>query len=136
EAGPDVKNMLLDIVRASERAADLARQLLAYAGKGKFVIEPVNASTLVRDISELLRSSVPRTVELALQLHPDLPTIEGDQSQIQQLVMNLILNAVEATGGERPGVVRITTSIRQIRSGDRIAHFRPDPPQSAPYGPI
>ena len=56
--------MLQDIIRASERAADLTRQLLAYAGKGKFVIEPVNASALVRDISELLRSSVPRTVEL------------------------------------------------------------------------
>jgi signal transduction histidine kinase len=134
-SGPDseMKGMLQDIIRASERAADLTRQLLAYAGKGKFIIEPIDASGLVRDISELLRSSVPRTVELALQLHPDLPTIEGDQSQIQQLVMNLILNAVEATGGERPGVVRITTSIRQIRSGDRIAHFRPDPPQSGVY---
>ena len=64
---PDVRGMLHDIIRASERAADLTRQLLAYAGKGKFVIEPVNASALVRDISELLRSSVPRTVELILR---------------------------------------------------------------------
>src|SRR5581483_11456772 len=102
EADADVRGMLQDIIRASERAADLTRQMLAYAGKGKFLIEPVNASELVRDISELLRSSVPRTVELALQLHPDLPPVEGDASQIQQLVMNLILNAVEATG-ERPG---------------------------------
>jgi two-component system, cell cycle sensor histidine kinase and response regulator CckA len=128
----DVKSMLQDIIRASERAADLTRQLLAYAGKGKFVIEPVNTSALVRDISELLRSSVPRTVELSLHLHPDLPTIEGDASQVQQLVMNLILNAVEATG-ERPGVVRVTTGTRQIRSGDRVAHFRPDPPQPGTY---
>jgi two-component system, cell cycle sensor histidine kinase and response regulator CckA len=132
DAEPDVKNMLQDIVRASERAADLTRQLLAYAGKGKFVIEPVNASVLVKDISELLRSSVPRTVELALQLHPDLPNIEGDASQIQQLVMNLILNAVEATG-ERPGVVRVTTTVRDIGPGDRLAHFRPDPPPPGVY---
>ena len=132
QADADVKGMLQDIIRASERAADLTRQLLAYAGKGKFVIEPVNCSTLVRDISELLRSSVPRTVELALQLHPDLPDIEADASQIQQLVMNLILNAVEATG-ERPGVVRVTTSVRNIGSGDRIAHFRPDPPESGVF---
>ncbi len=128
----DVKSMLQDIIRASERAADLTRQLLAYAGKGKFVIEPVNASALVRDISELLRSSVPRTVELALQLHPDLPAIEGDASQVQQLVMNLILNAVEATG-ERPGVVRVTTGLRHVRPGDRVGHFRPDPPQAGAY---
>jgi signal transduction histidine kinase len=128
----EVKGMLNDIIRASERAADLTRQLLAYAGKGKFVIEPVDASATVRDISELLRSSVPRTVELSLQLHPDLPPIEGDSSQIQQLVMNLILNAVEATG-ERPGVVRVTTSVRPVGPGDRVAHFRPDPPQSGTY---
>ncbi len=128
----EVNGMLQDIIRASERAADLTRQLLAYAGKGKFVIEPVNCSTLVRDISELLRSSVPRTVELALQLHPDLPDIEGDASQIQQLVMNLILNAVEATG-ERPGVVRVTTSVRNIVSSDRVAHLRPDPPLPGVY---
>jgi len=131
-AEADVKNMLQDIVRASERAADLTRQLLAYAGKGKFIIEPVNASSLVKDISELLRSSVPRTVELALQLHPDLPTIEGDPSQIQQLVMNLILNAVEATG-EHPGVVRVTTSVREVEPGDRLVHFRPDPPPPGVY---
>jgi two-component system cell cycle sensor histidine kinase/response regulator CckA len=129
---PDVKSMLQDIIRASERAADLSRQLLAYAGKGKFVIEPVNASSLVHVISELLRCSVPRTVELSLHLHPDLPPIEGDASQIQQLVMNLILNAVEATG-ERPGLVRVTTGIRQIRPGDRVGHFRPDPPQPGTY---
>jgi signal transduction histidine kinase len=127
-----LRMMLQDIIRASERAADLTRQLLAYAGKGKFVIEPVNASVLVRDISELLRSSVSRTVELSLHLEPDLPCIEGDASQIQQLVMNLILNAVEATG-ERPGVVRVTTSVREVRPGDRVGHFRPDPPQPGIY---
>ena len=56
--------MLRDIIRASERAADLTRQLLAYAGKGNFVIEPVNISSLVREISDLIRSSAPRNVAL------------------------------------------------------------------------
>ena len=124
---PSVRGMLLDIIRASERAADLTRQLLAYAGKGKFVIEPVDVSALVRDISELIRSSVPRTVDLSLQLHPALPPIEGDSSQIQQLVMNLILNAVEATG-ERPGMVRVRTGIHEVRAGEPVGHFRPEPP--------
>jgi CheY-like chemotaxis protein len=124
--------MLQDIIRASERAADLTRQLLAYAGKGKFVIEPVDVSELVRDISELLRSSVPRTVELALDLSPGMPSIEGDPSQIQQLVMNLILNAVEATG-EEPGRVRVSTGVRQIRTADRPNEFRPDVPAPGIY---
>jgi two-component system cell cycle sensor histidine kinase/response regulator CckA len=129
---PAVRGMLLDIIRASERAADLTRQLLAYAGKGKFVIEPVDASALVRDISELIRSSVPRTVDLSLNLHADPPAIEGDASQIQQLVMNLILNAVEATG-ERPGVVRVRTGIREVRFGEPVGHFRPEPPPAGTY---
>jgi signal transduction histidine kinase len=132
ENDAEIRGMLHDIIRASERAADLTRQLLAYAGKGKFLIESVNASDLVRDISELLRSSVPRTVEMALQLHPDLPAVEGDPSQIQQLVMNLILNAVEATG-ERPGVVRVSTGLRTIPAGDRLSQFQPDPPRPGVY---
>src|SRR5215469_7453258 len=95
---PPIRGMLEDIIHASERAADLTRQLLAYAGKGKFVIEPVETSQLVRSISELIRTSVPRTVDLVMDLGENLPSVEGDASQIQQLVMNLILNAVEATG--------------------------------------
>jgi len=127
-----IRMMLQDIIRASERAADLTRQLLAYAGKGKFIVQAMDVSELVRDISELIRSSVPRTVELSLQLHPNLPCVEGDPSQIQQLVMNLILNAVEATG-ERPGVVRVKTSARHLPSTDRLRHLRPDPPPPGSY---
>jgi len=126
-----IKGMLEDIIRASERAADLTRQLLAYAGKGKFVIEPVDTSALVRDISGLLRSSATRA-ELRLELHPNLPPIEADASQIQQLVMNLILNAVEATG-ERPGLVRVITSLRMIGLHERLSHYQPDPPRPGPH---
>jgi len=132
DADPSVRAMLQDIIRASERAADLTRQLLAYAGKGKFVIEPVNVSSLVRDISELIRSSVPRTVDLSLQLTEDLPPVEGDASQIQQLVMNLVLNAVEATG-ERPGVVRVRTGISEVRPGGPAGHLRPEAPTPGTY---
>ena len=126
------RSMLGDIIRASERAADLTRQLLAYAGKGKFIVGPINVSELVRDISDLMRSSVPRTVELKLQLENDVPTVEGDASQMQQLVMNLILNAAEATA-ERPGVVKVVTGTRAIGAGDELAHFRPDPPAPGKY---
>jgi len=121
-----VRGMLQDIIRASERAADLTRQLLAYAGKGRFVVERVDASAVVRDISELIRASVPRSVDLSLELQPDLPLLEGDPTQIQQLVMNLILNAVEATG-ERPGRVRVSTGIRDIGQSEPVTQFRPDP---------
>jgi len=129
---PAVRGMLDEIIRAGERAADLTRQLLAYAGKGRFVIESVDVSALVLDISELIRTSVPRTIDLSLDLRSDLPSIEGDPSQIQQLVMNLILNAVEATG-ERPGSVRILTGLYEVRPGDPVARYRPDPPAPGRY---
>jgi two-component system, cell cycle sensor histidine kinase and response regulator CckA len=129
---PPIHGMLEDIIRASERAADLTRQLLAYAGKGKFVIEPVNVSNVVRDISELIRTSVPRTVDLVLDLEPSLPLVEGDPSQMQQLVMNLVLNAVEATG-ERIGTVRVVSRAREVQPGDLVSEFQPIVPAPGPY---
>jgi two-component system, cell cycle sensor histidine kinase and response regulator CckA len=128
----DVRVMLHGIVKSAERAADLTRQLLAYAGKGKFVITKVDVSALVRDISELIRSSVPRSVELDLHLSHDLPPVEGDPTQVQQLVMNLILNAVEATG-DRRGTVRVFTRFRNVTSRDVTSRYRPDVPQPGAY---
>src|SRR5579872_4394368 len=72
------RTMLQDVVKASERAADLTRQLLAYAGKGKFVVQPVHMSELVREIGQLVRSSIPRQVNLKLDLPEDLPLVEAD----------------------------------------------------------
>jgi CheY-like chemotaxis protein len=126
------RQMLLEIIRASERAADLARQLLAYAGKGRLVVAPVDVSRLVREIGELLRSSVPGTAELVLELNGGLPPVEGEPSQIQQLVMNLILNAVEATG-DRTGKVTVSTGLRQIGAAEPADGFRPEPPPAGNY---
>ncbi len=125
-------DMLRDIIRASERAADLTRQLLAYAGKGNFVIEPVNLSAMVREISDLIRSSAPRNVALELDLQLDVPPIEADATQMQQLVMNLILNAAEATS-DRSGEVRISTGVCKIAAGDPLTHYRPEPPAPGTY---
>jgi PAS domain S-box-containing protein len=108
------KSYLEYAMRASERAADLTRQLLAYSGKGRFFIEAVNLSTVVRDIGSLLESSIPKKVELDLQLAPNLPPIEADVTQIQQLVMNMVINGAEAIGEDRPGVVRVTTSLQDV----------------------
>jgi PAS domain S-box-containing protein len=102
------------VMKASERAAALTRQLLAYAGKGRFVIEPLNLSELAREITSLLQTSIPRTVELRLQLQNDLPPIEGDAAQIQQLVMNLVINAAEAVEEGQTETVWIITRVEQV----------------------
>jgi len=105
---------LEDLMLAAERAADLTRQLLAYAGKGQFVIRPVNVSELVREIGTLLKASIPKTVTMRLELEDQLPLVDADRTQIQQLAMNLIINAAEAIGENRSGTVLVKTGVQLL----------------------
>src|SRR5260370_6228380 len=100
-------------MKAAERTADLSRQLLAYAGKGRFVMRTVNLSDLVREISGLVQTSVPKTVQLRLQLTDSLPGIDADPGQLQQIVMNLVINGAEAIGPEG-GTVLVRTTAQAI----------------------
>jgi two-component system, cell cycle sensor histidine kinase and response regulator CckA len=93
---------------AARRAADLTNQMLAYSGKGRFDLKPFDLSELVQEMAHLLKASISKTVTLNLQMDGDLPSIVADPSQIQQIIMNLIVNASEAIG-EHPGVVTIST---------------------------
>ena len=120
--------LLEEVMKAAERAADLTRQLLAYAGKGRFIMRTVNLSDLVREISGLVQTSVPKAVQLRLQLADRLPGIDADPGQMQQIVMNLVINGAEAIGPEggsvlvRTGASRSTrsTSIPCLRPGDLL----------------
>jgi PAS domain S-box-containing protein len=105
--------VLGECVRAAERAAQLTRQLLAYAGKGRFVTEAISLSALVREISGLIQSSISRKVQIRLELASDLPSIEADSGQVQQVIMNLILNGAEAIG-ENVGLVVCTTALQMV----------------------
>jgi two-component system cell cycle sensor histidine kinase/response regulator CckA len=103
-----VRSLIEDVMKASERAADLTRQLLAYAGKGQFVLDDVDLSALAREIIDLLSTSIAKGVELRLNLASNLPRIEADPTQIQQIMMNLVINGAEAIGNG-VGTVTITT---------------------------
>jgi PAS domain S-box-containing protein len=100
--------LLEDLIDAAYRAANLNRQLLAYAGKGRFIVEPVNLSALVDDLSPLLRTSIPRTVQLRLDLDRHIPSIMADVAQLNQVVMNLVINGAEAVTEGRSGMVSVT----------------------------
>ena len=97
---------------AGQRAADLTRQLLAYAGKGQFRVEQFNISDAVGEILELIHASIPERVELQLRLERDLPAIEADPTQIQQVAMNLVINAAEAIEGA--GTIKISTGRERL----------------------
>jgi CheY-like chemotaxis protein len=101
------------LLESAQRAASLTRQLLAYAGKGRFWIERLDISQSVRDMSDLLRASVPSSIAIDQDFQEKIAAVEGDTGQIEQIVMNLVLNASEAIG-ERPGHIRIRTGTRSV----------------------
>ena len=111
------------IMRASERAAKLTQQLMAYTGKGRFTAEHIDLSELIRDILPLVQTSIPKTVDVRLDLSPDPPLILADPGQIQQLVMNLIINAGEAIGAGNPGKVEVRTGDRELTAAEVRANF-------------
>jgi len=92
------------------RAADLTRQMLAYAGRGQCLITQVNLSALIENMVNLLHSSVAKTAHITLQLDPALPPIAADATQLEQIVMNLLINASEAMA-DRAGEIVVTTRL-------------------------
>ena len=110
------RSLLGAVVAAGERAADLTRQMLAFAGKGQFVVEPVNLSEAIQDIRELLGATLAKPTRLKLALAPDLAPVEADARQIQQLIFNFVINAGEAIG-EGAGTVTIETGMRELPEG-------------------
>jgi len=104
---PAVEN-LHQIEKASARAADLAKQMLAYSGKGRFVVENLDLNILLEEMLHMLEVSISKKAVLRLNLSQSLPTVEVDATQIRQIVMNLVINASEAIG-DKSGVIAITT---------------------------
>jgi len=98
--------LIKDVLAASERAADLTRQLLAYAGKGRFVVAPVDLCKLVHEVSSLIRTSLSKKITLVLDVPDTCPPVEADRVQLQQLIMNLVINGGEAIG-EDPGTLTV-----------------------------
>ncbi|PAW66017.1 MAG: hypothetical protein B9S34_09195 [Opitutia bacterium Tous-C1TDCM] len=104
--------LLAHIEAASRRAADLCRQMLAYAGKGSFVLERVELAELVRDTAHLIQVSIGKKARLELELAAGLPAVEADVSQLRQVLMNLVINAAEALGDDA-GTIRIATRLER-----------------------
>jgi len=109
--------MAREIVKASESAASLTRQLLAYAGKGRFVMQSLDLSEQISNSEAFLNRLVPHGIRLDFHLSPDLPALEADSSQLQQVVMNLVINAAESFGERGKGTVIITTSREEVGPG-------------------
>jgi PAS domain S-box-containing protein len=101
---------LEDIEKVTRRAADLCRQMLAYSGKGRFVVRPLSLNDVVREMAYLLSVSISKKVVIKYNFYADLPSVMADGTQMSQVVMNLITNASEAIA-EMSGVVTLTTGV-------------------------
>ncbi|MDQ7002526.1 MAG: PAS domain S-box protein, partial [Ghiorsea sp.] len=86
------------IDNSCNHAADLCKQMLAYAGKGQYVIASIALNELVGSISRLMRASISSRIRLGVQLGENLPRVEGDVSQVKQVILNFIVNAADAIG--------------------------------------
>lgn len=112
------------IIHSAEKAADLTRQLLAYAGKGRFMVQRIDLGGMLLRMQDLLRLTVPKSIALQLEPAGSAPEVEADLGQIQQIVVNLVINAAEAIGEAAGGIISISASSLTL-----------DPAQAGRYQP-
>ena len=105
-----VDDHLGEIAKAARRSTDLTRQMLAYSGHGSLEVTRIDLNRLIEEMLELLSVSINKKAQLELGLDPQLPHLEGDATQIRQVVMNLVINASDAIG-ETPGTIHLRTGV-------------------------
>jgi PAS domain S-box-containing protein len=119
--GDATRPLLEAAEQASLRAAGLVGQLLAYAGKGMVTVTRFDLSALVSAILPLIATSIPKAVRLDLSLPPGLPWIAADSTEVQQIIMNLVINGAEAVGPQG-GSVRVSTGVAALNPDEEKGH--------------
>lgn len=112
------------------RAADLTKQMLAYSGRGRFVVKLHDLNHMVQETTHLLQVSIPKKTSLRFRLAPGVLSIEADAAQIHQVVMNLVTNASDAIG-ESEGTISVATQVESHPQGEIPAA---SPGQTLPAG--
>ena len=111
--GSPVQDCLEQITEASLRAADLCKQMLAYSGRGRFVVQTLDLGQLVEHTTQMLQISISKKAVLRFRLEKNLPPVDVDATQIRQVIMNLVINASEAIG-DRSGVISLSTGLTRV----------------------
>jgi two-component system, cell cycle sensor histidine kinase and response regulator CckA len=122
KGGPEfVHDRIREIEELALRAAELTRQLLAYSGKGHFVVEPTDLGTIVSEMAGMLRVVLSKKAELELDVEPCLPAVLADRAQLSQVLMNLLTNASDSLG-ESSGHITVRVRAMKIASDDSSAY--------------
>lgn len=114
-SGSPIQEHLSRINAGSVQAADLCKQLLAYSGKGKFIVKNLSLNHIIDETLHLLKISISKKSVLACDLYQEIPAIEADPTQIRQILMNLVINASEAIG-DTSGVINVCTGLTRVNS--------------------
>ena len=116
-AGRPVEKHLQAVERAVAKATELTRQMLAYSGRGSFVVRLQDLNTVIREMTDLLRASISKKIRLEMELGEGLPPLEADAAQVQQVVLNLVTNASDAIGSGE-GTIRMATRALDMDAGE------------------
>jgi len=119
-------------IKAGRMASDLTAKMLAYAGKGAFILKELDLNTVVHSNSSLFRSFVSHNITLDIVPAADLPLIYADAGQILQVIMNLLINASEAIGQQR-GAIKISTGVEQCDQQTLKLSMLEDKPHAGPF---
>jgi PAS domain S-box-containing protein len=130
-ASSPVREHLDDAILGARRAAELTRHMLDYSGRGLNEMRRISLNELVRDNAEILKSAIGRNISLQLQLDETIPAVMADRGQLQQIVMNLVINAAEAMSRDG-GIVAVRSGIaafgRDALAASRVEE-KPQPGQ-------
>jgi PAS domain S-box-containing protein len=119
DADPGIQSMAEVISRSAQKAAQLTGQMLAYSGRGRFVLRPLDFNEEIEEMLPLAMSAISHSVTLELKKGEALPLIEADASQIHQVILNLLINASEAQPPDADGgSITVTTEARDWSESD------------------
>ncbi|UCF83595.1 MAG: PAS domain S-box protein [Desulfobacteraceae bacterium] len=124
--GTKVKQNLMEVLRASQRAKDLVQQILSFSRQSKEELKPVEIRVIIKEALKLLRASLPATIEIRQHIDSNTGIIEADPTQVHQLLMNLCTNSAAAMGGES-GLLEISLKKVDIKDTTTTMYLDIDP---------
>jgi two-component system sensor kinase FixL len=121
----EVREILNDIVQDDRRASEVIRRIRAMVKKGSLDVVPLDLAGVVRDVVALVRSdAIVRGTRLTLNIDAALPLVRGDKVQLQQVVLNLLLNAFDAMADVSPVDRAVSVTLKRADNGMVLAAVR------------
>ncbi len=121
EEDPDYPN-LTRILTQTRRASELIRRLLTFSRKEKGQLEPLNLNTVLENVKEILIETLPRVIDIKFNLANDLKLVNADPTQVEQIIMNLAINARDAM----PDGGKLVFTTRNVFLDEKYCQNHPD----------